>query len=632
MPIDDVQYLLRNSVKDSVMMFIDSSHRNRQKYPTPSQYTVELDEPIAHVYGIDILDAAIPSTMYNVDTNNNTMRFVAVATSQSELLAPMHTGVFDAEALDADHMAKLNTSMAALGLASPLRTVWLPDPNHANYNVVVGAWDDAGAPFSLAALAPDTSVVGGVGASGVVGVQYRALREMRFGPLHMWRVSAGSSVSAVVPPGVATMQLTSNGQTYYLELDGSAASRDAAAAIDGMATRDAIMRQFAILPHTRPLAADDQYDVFVYSTYTLPNQAAFDATNADMGAASSRRLRFDVVAVEMEVGNYSSLKDLQTAMAFGFEGAGLDAVVTSTKGQTSGNDNRGTFRFETTSDTRLMFAVAHSTARTTLGFDLDTDLSVHAVARAQRPNNAVTLGGEVAPMFCTVLQDDGTQRLDTPGIVSLAGPRYIALRCPQIETHMSSTSRYGRSGIGVFKLLNTNEIAQLRFDYVSLVRKPFHPIARLSRLQLSFELPDGTLYDFKGVNHQLMLTVNYYVPSAGGGGSTSLQAPPQAAASKAASKAPSNAASKAPSQAASRSLSDPAYILNPNYNPNFIDYLANRADPFGQAGSKLGGYDPYNEDNDVDDYDDDEGDEGDEGDDDDDDDYDDGDGAEDDRM
>jgi hypothetical protein len=622
MPIDDVQYLLRNSVKDSVMLFIDSSNRNRQKYPTPSKYTVELDEPISHVYGIDILDAAIPSTMYNVDTNNNVMRFVAVTISQSEgLESGLGSGLGDEEVDDA-HTAALNTAMTAMGLASPLRTVWLPDPNRATYKVVVGVWDDGSAPSSLATLVPDTIVTDSAAAAD--DVRYRALRERRFGPVHMWRVGAGASVGTVVPSNVTTMELVSNGQTYYLDIDGSAAASDAVAEIRAMANRDATLRQYAVLPSATAVSPD-QYDLYVYATYTLPDEATFAAVGAEMASAAVRRLRFDVVSVVFEVGNYFTLNDLQNAITKGFAAAKISAMVTSTQG-IGVTDNRGTFRFVAASDLRLIFAVAHSSARTALGFDLDADMAVNKIAFARRGHNAVALGGEVAPMYCTVLQADGSQRLDTPGIVLLAGPRYIALRCPQIEQHMSSMSRYGRTGIGVFKLLNTNEIAQLRFDYVSLVRKPFHPIARLSRLQLSFELPDGTLYDFKGVNHQIMLTINYYVPSSQPQASQQSQqklSQPQTAPTPTSTPTPtptSQQAGVAPQdagrKASERSLSDPIYVLNPNYNPNFIDYMANRGDPFGQAGSKLGGYDPYNEDNDVDDYDDDDDD------DDEDDDYD----------
>ena len=126
--------------------------------------------------------------------------------------------------------------------------------------------------------------------------------------------------------------------------------------------------------------------------------------------------------------------------------------------------------------------------------------------------------GQTMPTVMSTLRTVmGTNKsvIEAPGLINLLGTRFITLRCPEIEDHIGSTGKYGKysAGIGVFKFSGTStEMAQLRFDFVSLVRKPFHPIGKLNRLTLRFELSDGTQYDFKGINHQIMLTIKYYVP------------------------------------------------------------------------------------------------------------------------
>ena len=564
MPIEDVQYLLRNSAKDSVLLFIDSTLRDRQKHPTPSEYAIDLDESIAHVYGIDVLDASIPSTMYNVDTNNNKLRCIGVTVSKSE--GSLSTiGLSTPDEIDAAHLASLSSSMNALGTASPLRNWWLPDPLSSSYHVVVGAWTTGNAPI-LDAMTPLTSTVDSSAATAATaGKRYRVLRERRFESLPMWRLTNGSTNNTVtVPSDVSAVTLVSNGQTYVMDADASGADA-ALAAINALRSRDSAMQTYAILPTGDIISGgggSEEFDLVIYDLYAFDGAAAWESASTELSIINGRLLTFSVETAEMEVGTYTSLNDLQGSIQDGFDATSMTVNVTSTTGRATNNDNRGKFRYATGSDLRLIIATAFCSARTTLGLDLDTDFSANLVPRASRESSALILGGQVAPMYCSVLQSDGTQHIDTPGIVSLAGARYITLRCPQIEQHMSATSRYGRysAGIGVFKLLNTNEIAQLRFDYVSLVRKPFHPIARLSRLQFRFELPDGTLYDFKGVNHQIMMTVKYYVPTA---------------------TTPADL---------------PQSTLNPNYNPNFVDYLAQRVDPFGPVKQRLTGYDPYNED------------------------------------
>lgn len=109
-------------------------------------------------------------------------------------------------------------------------------------------------------------------------------------------------------------------------------------------------------------------------------------------------------------------------------------------------------------------------------------------------------------------------------------------------------------GVGIFKLLNSNQVIQIRFDYTNLSRKPVHPIAKLSRLTLRFEQSDGTLFDFKGVDNQLLLVVKFYQPTA------------------------------PPPVAPYRSL------LNPDYDPDFVRYLA-KQNAFAQRLNDPGAYD-----------------------------------------
>jgi len=111
-----------------------------------------------------------------------------------------------------------------------------------------------------------------------------------------------------------------------------------------------------------------------------------------------------------------------------------------------------------------------------------------------------------------------------PGIYNLLGDRYIVLRCPEIENHtMSSIRSFNttdpetdkteirqyETGIAKFKM-SVVGFREERFDFNTLPPQEFHPIGKLTSLTLSFENQDGRLYDFKGVNHTLSLSVNFY--------------------------------------------------------------------------------------------------------------------------
>ena len=130
--------------------------------------------------------------------------------------------------------------------------------------------------------------------------------------------------------------------------------------------------------------------------------------------------------------------------------------------------------------------------------------------------------------------------IKSPGLVSLLGERYAILRIKELDDHLYGSYSYMKMtpGIGMFKMAAPfGGITNLRFDFTSVIRKPFHPIGKLTRLTIRFETSRmGKLYDFKGVNHQIMFNVKFYVPT--------------------------------------QKIQFGRSILNPNYEPDFLKYIS----------------------------------------------------------
>lgn len=191
-------------------------------------------------------------------------------------------------------------------------------------------------------------------------------------------------------------------------------------------------------------------------------------------------------------------------------------------------------KYKITASQRIMILNGHlSTIRENIGF-------------SQLPNPAltsnyrcITVGDN--PYVYMSIYDDFYQvyKLEGPGLVNLFGERYVILRIKEIEDHLLGSFGYMSfsPGIGMFKLASTfNDVTNLRFDYVSLVRKPFHPIGKINKLTFRFETAKGKIYDFKGVNHQMLMVVKFLVPT--------------------------------------QKLVFQRSVLNPNYDPDFVKYLA----------------------------------------------------------
>lgn len=181
----------------------------------------------------------------------------------------------------------------------------------------------------------------------------------------------------------------------------------------------------------------------------------------------------------------------------------------------------------------FFFDMSRSRCQTLLGFDTQSH-----VGDSGNYQSLPWLEGQQYLFRATYDALSRRYKLIPPGIVNMAGIRYMLLRCPEIEQHSNTFSFMQTSpGIAILKLASTNDVTHLRFDFVNLLRKPFHPIGKLSRLTFRFELPDGSLYDFKYVNHQLLMSIRYYIP-----------------------------------ERADRGNSD-QYVLNPQYDPDFHKYF-----------------------------------------------------------
>ena len=128
-----------------------------------------------------------------------------------------------------------------------------------------------------------------------------------------------------------------------------------------------------------------------------------------------------------------------------------------------------------------------------------------------------------------------TFTLTPPGFLSLVGDRFIILRCPEIERNIFGSMAFGSNspGIALFKM-GCVGYSDSRFDFSTVEYKEFHPIGKLPRLSFRFERLDGELYNFKAVNHHLMIVVKHYV--------------------------------------ARKTRTMDKSTLNPNYNPNFLAY------------------------------------------------------------
>jgi len=247
----------------------------------------------------------------------------------------------------------------------------------------------------------------------------------------------------------------------------------------------------------------------------------------------------DVCKFEIEIGNYNIIT-LQAYLKKYMKPYNIDVRAASLEQRV---DKHLKLRFVhydivTGYSNPFFLDMSKSTVKDVLGFD---ELPADSEKKMYKKQSYSLLNSE--NVFAATKNDtEQVYDVTPPGVVNLLGVRYLTMRCPEIESHLLGSIGFGNAdvGLGIFKIPSPYETANLKFDFFNFVKKPFHPIGKLTKLSIRFEREPNVLYDFRGLNHHILVTLKYYVP------------------------------------AMNNDLTNTTPILNPNYNPDFLKYIVER--------------------------------------------------------
>jgi hypothetical protein len=484
MPIDDINYLYENSVKDGYMFFIDSGRRDRRFYPDPSEYVITFEEPLKLVYGLDILDASIPNTMYNVDSGNCGVILMQLKSNKDD---SANRAAFNARLLTLVAEQQSNVYFRDLFNSKTSFQAYVVDrDDYRSHPEIQEFLEDPDIDTTF--IPPTTLESFFILVTRFSGVPLTRLLDLPVQLQEEYLVS--DDFIAFTPFLTASTQ-----ETFLIPASHALADLLRSERVDAI----------------HLTIAGGQYSVVVSTNIKV------DTLHGGAGYALSRVLagtpvlKFDLlnqVAFEIEVGQYD-INTLQEEMQSFTGPLGINMVGTDRQESTDlVKQGRAMFTAE---KTPFLLNMDHSTIATNIGFDT---LAVEGGI----PTTEYVKGtfNDNFRIFASGYNAKADRfQIRAPGNVNLLGMRYITLRCKEIEDHLSSSFKFNSmsTGIGVFKLQDVRDITNLRFDFSTFLRKPFHPIGKLSRLTLRFETPTGTKYDFKGFNHHIMISIKVLVPN-----------------------------------------------------------------------------------------------------------------------
>jgi hypothetical protein len=491
MPIEDVDFLKQNSIKQSYIFLVNSAERDRNAYPTPSEYIVDFTTPFMNVVGLQVLNASIPRTMYNVDVRNNAIRFLIYdeRIGTNDLLETHHryvtkhlrVGDYSIQTLLAElnrvlemplngdedeSLVKIETDttsnppnvqsllqfrcpypfvfdMDASSIAETLGFDLLVDPAEAETPPLLRRFQ----PVPVSPEHPNYKLYHSVDLPSDVALGKE--RTVFDGPRGVVRkVALGSTLVA--------QQFTVATPGYLTKVFAALTTEDGIVRTDSVARweirRDDNGKPGDIIPLTTTPVDIEGIDGFIPVSF-------IDGGLSDQD---------DPVAVYLERGLYWVVLTAQPL-----------ANVFAFFNDVPSNQRQGDFQI----------------FKNNAWVSQDTANGIHF------------------ELSIRVVMQDLYHTLIAPGIYSLIGERYIVMRCKEIEENSYRSLAYAKHCLGLAKFqLGIVGYSETRFDFNGIPLREFHPIGKLSRLSLRFETSTGDLYDFKGINHDITFVVHYFEP------------------------------------------------------------------------------------------------------------------------
>lgn len=559
MSIEDVNYLKANSIKQTYTFLIDSSGRDRTIFPDPNNYVVEFSTPFRNIIGMEIIDASIPRTMYNVDIENNSIYYYIGTDDNDSLIKYGVTDEIEANAVITNSLIVNNSlNIKDRGYAYIKNVVNLY--NIYNSGGIGGSTKGITISLKLTAFSSYKNFIGADNSYTLLDFRYNHL--------------INPKISEDAPIIVKLIRQKSETQTYNLLFR------------IGNETNDKIINNINLsyLTHiTWTISENNTWQIYLNAT-TDPSkihESSIGIKNVfytdkyigkrfelDYGDWDTANLYISDFKIYNRVLNQKEINDCNnnvhtntiSNLIIWYK---MDVIINDTvenSGHTKTINYKDVFNkqdimpgdytlktfftnydelnnfeigFKEHSDpselTNLMdiysrkpfiLDMKRSTISENLGFDLYANQNTQ---NRYIYKDIYRYNDNMIKIFHSVVNDNQVKEFNdgkvdiykivSPGIVYFIGNKYIVMKCPEIEEHLYGSLSYSKYTLGLAKFRVDNVgINSERLSITKLPVREFHPIGKLAKMSLRFETNKGTLYDFKGVNHNIVFAIYYYEP------------------------------------------------------------------------------------------------------------------------
>ena len=581
MSIEDINYLKNNSIKQNYTFLIDSTDRDRDKFPNPNKYVVEFTVPFKNVIGMEIIDASIPRTMYNIDIENNLIYYYLGTNEEDNVIK---NGVTEKIACN---LIKYNCSyIDSYTLLE--NSGYIELSNNINiYNIYANYVNTYGNETLIGGNELGITYSFKVKAEAIYNYDYSKDNTyciFSFGYYHLWNQTNTNytamtvnvlkkiegelyDIQFIIGDGtiegdkniIANVDLSEEVHICWTILENKwniyiSNNSLSLNIVQQFTVKKTIKNVFYIKKYIgRSLSAPitlnktgNNYkgywndgakmyikDFKIYNRELKTNEIAlcrnntiikgltiwyklYDNDNDTKNYGENEYINYiDIFnKISIDTGDYTLKTFLlnyeeKEDSEIGFKKHSEPAELTNL--------------IDIYSRLPFILDMERSTIYENLGFDLYNSINPLYINDRYQYKSIYNTDRRMYKMFHSIINTKLTKVIDniefdkniitSPGIVYLIGNKYIVLKCPEIEEHLFGYLSYSKYSLGLAKFRVDNVgINSERLAITKLPIREFHPIGKLSRISLRFETNKGLLYDFKGVNHNIVFAIYYYEP------------------------------------------------------------------------------------------------------------------------
>jgi len=500
---------------------VDSSMRDTNAYPTPSEYYIPFPQPFKNVVGVSIVDASIPRTEYSVESGRNVLAYApGLYTSYADALSS--NTLVEVAVPPGDY----NTATLVQALNAVLKSTAL-SKNHAPLQLKANSTPvELTNRISLTRSEPFTVFMGSSSIRHVLGFGTPATA---LGTNVNWdgtlRFTTDTNLANDTFVSVPTTKQRSLTYVGPVPIE---TSEYAVSAVDGI--RQTFTAETSGLLYSVKVRGTGLEGTTITGSIVDVNQdatvQAFSCTVDDTGVwtavLDAQTSKVDIQKVEYVAGHVVFTSS---------DPHGLDAGdIITVDGATTWNLNG---QWVLTGVTTTTFTVLADIPSVRLGsgtvsaskelvegkeyaivIDAVDDVSVYRALAFRDVVGTLTAGDSTYPedaLSVDVMVTQVGYSVDAPGQVNLTGERYVVIRSPEIEQHTHrDLVAFNRMtpGLGLVKLGgNAGGYRDERMNFSSFTPPEFHPIGKMHGMSIRLETGQQRVYNAHGIDHTLLVSI-----------------------------------------------------------------------------------------------------------------------------